>query len=70
MKILQNITFTVKLSGSPLKMSTIMYFSEYVIRCFDCFALQLIWFLKRFFCDTRSRACETRSESREVTVRV
>ena len=50
MKILQNITFTVKLSGSPLKMSTIMYFSEYVI-C--CFALQLIWFLKRFFFVTR-----------------
>ena len=68
MKNLQNITFTVKLK-SPLKMSTIMYFSEYVI-C--CFSLQLIWFLKRFFffCVTRSRACETRSESREVTVRV
>ena len=46
MKNLQNITFTVKLGESPLIMSTIMYFSEYVI-C--CFSLQLIWFLKRFF---------------------
>ena len=29
-------------------------------------ALQRFWILKRFFCDTWSRTCKTRSESRET----
>ena len=41
---------------------------NYVLFCISylLFALQLIWFLKRFLCDTPSRACKTRSESRET----
>ena len=61
MKNLQNITFSFKLSKSPLKMCIILFWISYLL-----FALQLIWFLKRFFRYTPSRACKTRSESRET----
>ena len=55
MKSLQTITFSAKLSKSPLKMCTIMNFSEYVICCshFNWFG-----FLKGFFVTHGARSIQ------------
>ena len=59
---LQNITFSFKLSKSPLKMGQLCTFLNklFVVRI----TIDLVF--KRFFCDTWSRACKTRSQSRET----
>ena len=59
---LQNITFSLKLSKSPLKMGQLCTFLNklFVVR------ITIDLGFKRFFCDTWSRACKTRSESLET----
>jgi len=59
MKNLQNITFSFKLSKNVF--NYVLFWIIYLLS-----ALQWIWILKRFFCDTWSRVWKTRSESREI----